>query len=374
MTTAAAVTATPYRAVFCDLRSDQVIDILPLRDVTFDDYFGKPGSLTGTVPLPDAAIAARARTAVAEGRTAVYLERGGALWWGGVVWTSTLDSTDRGVLTLNVQAATFDSYANRRIIRATTPAYRGWDQLELARELWRLLQAAGGGDIGVSYGDEVSGVPRDAQWQDGDETVHYDAITQLAALDNGFEHHIDVYRDPVAAGRVRRLRLGSPKIITSATDLVLDMPGSVLAYSFPRDATRGGTTARVRGASVDADQDQESRPLCSTEQVAGDLLAAGYPRIDLTADYSSVTDPAALESLAAALLAEARGPVVVPEITIRLDDLVPPSLLGRTVRVRVRDDWYAEGLDVRYRVVGLKVSPPQRGRPDTAELYLEEVS
>ncbi|WP_328915504.1 MULTISPECIES: hypothetical protein [unclassified Streptomyces] len=361
---------TPYRAIFCDLRTDRVFDILPLRDVSLDDYIGKPGSLTGTVPVPDRAIAARARR-IAEGRTSVYLERGGDLWWGGVIWTSTLESTDRGVLTLGIQAATFDSYANRRIIR-TDLTYTGKEQLELARELWRHLQATAGGDIGVSYGTETSDVLRDVSWRDGDETVYYDALDQLAALDGGFEHHISVFRSP-AGERVRQLRLGSPKITTGTTDLVLDMPGSILAYSFPRDATRGGTTARARGDSVNENQAEESRPLYSSEHVAQPLIDAGFPRVDLTADYSSITDIPSLESLAAAELATAQGAVVIPEITIRLDDLVPPALLGRTVRLRITDDWYVEGLDTRYRIIGAKVTPPQRGRPDTADLYLEEV-
>ncbi|MFD8995651.1 hypothetical protein ACFVZS_13085, partial [Streptomyces abikoensis] len=51
-----------YRALFCDLRSDQVVDALPLTGVEFDDYIGKTGSLRATVPLPDRALAQRARS------------------------------------------------------------------------------------------------------------------------------------------------------------------------------------------------------------------------------------------------------------------------------------------------------------------------
>lgn len=359
---------TPYRAIFCDLRTDQTLDILPLQDVTLDDYIGKPGSLTGTIPLPDRAIAARAAR-IQEGRTAVYLQRGGDLWWGGVVWTSTLDSTDRGVVTLGIQAATFDSYANRRIIREDI-AYSAAEQLDVVRDLWNRMQGYEGGDIGVSMGTETSGQTRTVSYENGDETVYYDAIDQLATLDDGFESYISVYRDPATSERVRRLRLGSPKISTGVSDLVLDMPGSILAYSFPRDATRGGTTAVARGATVNENQAEQSRPLISSEQVSG-LIGEGYPRIDLTADYTSVTDTGTLDSLATALLAQAEGSVVIPAITVRLDDLVPPSLLGRSVRIRITDVWYADGFVSRYRIIGHKVSPPQRGRPDTADLYLE---
>ncbi|MFI6286869.1 hypothetical protein ACIBCM_19330 [Streptomyces sp. NPDC051018] len=361
---------TPYRAIFCDLLTDRTIDILPLRDVQFDDYIGKPGSLSGTVPVPDTALAARVRR-VEEGRTAVYLERGGDLWWGGIIWTSTLQSSERGVLTLGIQAATFDSYAGRRRIRKNL-SYASKSQFEVARELWRELQSGAGGDLRVQYGDEVSATRRTVSWRDGDETVYAEALDQLATLEGGFEHHIAVYRDPATGERIRQLRLGSPVIRTGSTDLVLDRPGAILSYSFPRDATRGGTTARTRGASVNNNQAAESRPLVSAERVADDLIAGGWPRIDLSSDHNEVTSTATLNSLAAAELARARGAVVIPEITIRLGGVVPPSLLGRSTRIRITDEWHPEGLDARYRIIGVKVSPPQRGRPDTAELYLEE--
>ncbi|MER6527684.1 hypothetical protein [Streptomyces sp. NPDC001508] len=372
---------TPYRAIFCDLRTDSTLDILPLRDVTVDDYIGKAGSLSGTVPVPNAAIAARVRR-IEEGRTAVYLQRGTDLWWGGIVWTSTLQSDEQGVLTLGIQAATFESYAGRRLIRATTPAYdpdyrlapQG-DQLDIARALWKDLQTGlPGGDIGVSYGDETSGVTRSVSYRDGDETAYLDALDALAALEHGFEHHISVYTDPANGARVRRLRLGSPTITTGTTDLVLDRPGTILSYSFPRDATRGGTTARARGASTNADQASESRPLCSTVAVATELIErAGYPRIDLTSDHNDITDEGTLTALARTELAAAGGAVVIPEISVTLDDLVPTALLGRTARIRITDEWFTEGLDARYRIIGVKVSPAQRGHPDTAQLYLEEV-
>ncbi|WP_327184592.1 hypothetical protein [Streptomyces sp. NBC_01334] len=377
-------TTTPYRAIFCDLRTDDTIDILPLRDVTVDDYIGKAGSLSGTVPVPNAQVAARVRR-IEEGRTAVYLQRGNDLWWGGIIWTSTLQSDDRGVLTLGIQAATFESYAGRRRIRQDLTFSGSDDQLEVARRLWRHLQTGElvddgtpplptGGDIGVTFGQELSGVRRSVSYRDGDETVYLEAIDALAALENGFEHYIAVYRDPVTGTRVRRLRLGSPKITTGSTDLVMDRPGTILSYTFPRDATRGGTTARARGATDNTNQAVESRPLFADADIPDGeaLIKVGYPRIDLASDHNDIASTTILRSLANAELAEGTGAVVIPEISVRLDDLVPSALLGRTVRLRITDEWWTEGLDARYRIIGVKVSPAQRGRPDTAELYLED--
>ncbi|WP_225802508.1 hypothetical protein [Streptomyces sp. NK15101] len=371
---------TPYRAIFCDLLTDQTLDILPLRDVSFDDYIGKAGSLSGTIPIPDKAIADRVKK-VREGRTSVYLERGGDLWWGGIVWTSTLQSSGRGVLTLGIQAATFDSYAGRRRIRTDITYDTPTDQVEIARRLWRELDVQTYPDapegeeprrLGITFGDEVPKFKKTASWRKGDETVYLEALDQLAATENGFEHQIMVYRDPVTGRRIRQLRLGEPKIVTGATDLVFDRPGVILSYSFPYDATRGGTTALARGASTNANAAAESRPIFSAQQYASDLLVEGWPLIDLSSDHNEITDPLALDSVAATELAQARGAVVIPSISIHLGGIVPPALLGRVARIRITDEWYSQGLDARYRIIGTKITPPERGRPDTAELYLEE--
>ncbi|MCX5392544.1 hypothetical protein [Streptomyces sp. NBC_00094] len=360
---------TPYRAIFCDLTSDQTIDILPLRDVQFDDFIGKAGSLSGTIPIPDKAIADRVKK-VREGRTTVYLERDGDLWWGGIVWTTTLQSSGRGVLTLSLQAATFDSYASRRRIRSKIEYNQPTDQLAIARGLWTELTKEDA--FTVEFGEETSTTKRTAAWRNGDETVYLEALDQLAALQDGFEHQIMVYRDPVSGKRIRQLRLGAPQIRTGATDLVFDRPGTILSYSFPWDATRGGTTAVARGASTNSNAAAESRPLVSTQQIATDLIADGWPLIDLSSDHNEITDQLTLDQVAATELAQAGGAVVIPAISIHLGGIVPPALLGRTARIRITDEWYSNGLDARYRIIGVKVTPPERGRPDTAELYLEE--
>ncbi len=368
---------TPYRAVFCDLLTDLTLDILPLRDVSFEDYIGRAGSLSGTIPLPDRAMADRAHK-IKPGRTAVYLERGGFLWWGGIVWTTSLQSSDRGVMTLGVQASTFDSYASRRRIR-TDHKYTQVEQFTIARALWKDL-SAGLGESGIEVGEgENTGnpVPRTVSWRLGDETVYQEALDQLAALKGGeeagsktgFEYQILVYRDPSDGRRVRQLRLGSPKIHTGATDILFDRPGTILSYSFPDDATRGGTTALARGASGNTNAAAESRPTLSA--VYAPDWGREWPQLDVSVDHNDVTDRATLDKLAQAALHEAQGSVQIPEISIRVSDIVPSTLLGRTARIRITDEWHPTGLDTRFRIVGVKVRPAERGRPDTAELTLE---
>ncbi|MGW6459288.1 hypothetical protein ACWF94_25745 [Streptomyces sp. NPDC055078] len=354
-----------YRAVFADLRSDSAIDVLPLQGIEYDDYLGKPGSLSATLPIPDRRMAERVHQLV-EGRTAVYLERDGHVCWGGILWTLTPAMDEQGRVTVALQAATFDSYAGRRRIRRDL-VFTNTDELAIVRALWDYMQGTPGGDIRVGHAQDRPGAERTVTYRDGDETLVEEAINELAGIEPGFEYLVSVHRDPATGLRVKRLLFGSPRIRIGEGTTVLDLPGDILSYSFPRDATRGGTTARARGGTPGS----ASRPVISDEQVAQDLIDGGYPRLDTTSDHSSINDKPVLNAIARADLAALRGPVVIPSVRIRLSAATTPSLLGTTVRLRIRDVWFSEGLDAAYRVIGIRVAPPERGRAETADLYLE---
>ncbi|MFF9900031.1 hypothetical protein [Streptomyces longispororuber] len=356
---------SPYLAYFADLRTDTPIDVLPLQGLEFDDYIGKPGSLSAALPVPNRRMAARVREIV-EGRTAVYLERGGQVCWGGIVWTLTPAMDEQGLVTVALQAATFDSYAARRRIRRTL-AFTATDDVTIVRRLWEHIQEAPGGDIGVGYAPAPPGTPRTVTYHDGEETLVEEAVAQLAATDPGFEYLVSVHRDPATGARAKRLLFGVPRLDLGEGTTVLDLPGDVLTYSFPRDATRGGTTARARGGAPEG----AAGPVVSDEHVARALIEGGFPRLDTTSDHGNVTDKATLNALARAELAALGGPVVIPAVRVRLDADTTPLLLGTTVRLRIHDVWFSPGLDAAYRVVGVKVTAPERGRAESAELFLE---
>jgi hypothetical protein len=361
--------ASPYRLLVCDLRSDQLLDALPIQGVSFDDYIGKTGSLRGTVPIPNRQLADRARRALVAGRTALWVERGRDLWWGGILWAPALVSNDRGFLSLEVQASGWESYLGRRMLYDTQTA-TGVDQFDIVRGLVDYAQNTAGGDIGITYDPDTSGVLRDRTFSRYDLPWIGDLINQLAAVEDGFEWRIASFRDGNGR-RVKRLRLGHPVIRAGAADIVLDHPGPVLSYRFPTDASSKANAWQSRGASVNSNQAAESYPLTSPLLIADDDIEAGWPRLDGSSDYSTVETQSVLDAHARADAAAAVNPITIPEITVRLDGRITPALLGATVRLRIRDLWHPDTLDARYRVVGMAVQPPERGRPETAQLYLE---
>ncbi|MEF3114481.1 hypothetical protein [Streptomyces chrestomyceticus] len=358
-----------YRALFCDLRSDQLLDVLPLQGVSLDDYIGKTGTASGTIPIANAELAERVRAAVVPGRTALWIERGREIWWGGIVWTASLQSSTRGFLSMQVQAGTFDSYLDHRLLMDSLES-RGVDQYDIVRSLLDYVQNTPGGDIGITYDGAPSGVTRDRSYSRYDLPKIRDLITQLAATENGFEWRIAAYRDPASGRRVKQLQLGSP-IRTGTSEILLDHPGPVLSYTWPVDATVQANGWQSRGATDNHNQAAASYPIMSKPLVADEDIAAGWPRLDGSSDYSTVITQTVLDAHARADHTRARVPLTIPEITVRVDGTITPAMLGGTIRLRVRDLWWSETLDRRYRVVGLAITPPERGRAETARLYLE---
>ncbi|QAX92780.1 minor tail protein [Streptomyces phage Austintatious] len=362
-----------YRVVLCDLRSDQVLDILPAQGLKLDDYIGKTGGAQFSIPVTDATMARRAREAVIPARTAVWIERAGEVWWGGIVWTREITPPSRGRPgALAVQAATFDSYLAHRLLSAGWTG-TGVDQFDIARQIVDWVQSTDGGDIGIELDwSQTSGVLRDRTYSRYDLPVVRDVLDQLAGTENGFEWRIRTYRD-ADGRRVKGLQLGYPIIRSSRTELVLSSPGPVIDYRMPEDGTARATHWHSRGASINRNQTEPSYPLMSAPvAVDGAVTPGGWPRLDGTSDYTSVEKQATLDAHARADLARAWTTTQVPTVSVRLDGSgISPGLLGSTIRLRIRDEWHPEGLDARYRLIGLATTPAERGRPETADLLLE---
>lgn len=359
-----------YRILLCDLLTDRLIDSLPVQGLSIDDFIGKTGRLTGTVPLANEAIADRARRALIPGRTALWVERGREICWGGILWTLNLAADSRGRLGAQIQAGGWESYLYRRLLLDSMTG-EDIDQAQIVRDLIDYAQAMPGGDIGITYDTAQHGVLRDRTYLRYDHARIGDLIDDLAAAEDGFEWRIASYRDSTGR-RVKNLELGHPVLRTGASDLVLTHPGPIVSYVWPTDATTLATGWQARGASTNRNQAAQSVPLLSPVLIDTAAIEGGWPRLDGSSDHTTVERQSTLDAHARVGALAARAPVTIPEITVRLaDGVVSPALLGATVRIRIRDLWHPDTLDARYRVVGMSITPPERGRDETARLYLE---
>ncbi|MFG3244610.1 poly-gamma-glutamate hydrolase family protein [Streptomyces sp. NPDC048157] len=368
---AEAVTPSLYRVEVTDLLTDTLIDVLPVAGLTFDDYIGRSGSLSGTVLVPDADYAARARAALIPGRTAIWVRRGSDVWWGGILWTATPAASPRDVFTVDIQAGTFDTYLDHRTIFKTLESTQR-DSAAVARSLIAYTRDDANGDIGFRLdGTQKSGTLVDSFVSRFDQRRVKEVLDEMANAENGFEWRVNCFIDGATGERVKAVQFGFPKIYSGATDIMLTSPGNILSYEFPSDATGTANVWQARGGSSNGNPALDSTPTLSAVMASVPEMAGGWPRLDGTSDYPDISREPVLDSRARADLERARTPVVIPSLTVVLDGQITPALLGGTVRLRIRDAWFSSGLDARYRVVGMRVTPLDRSGPEGAEIYLE---
>lgn len=354
-----------YRIRFADTLTDANLDELDLTGVSLEARISAAGTMSGAIPLArgDRSVARRLAAIKSSGGSAVYVYRNGSLWWDGLLWTKSPASDETGKPSVALEAGTVESYLDRVKLLTDLPAMPGVDQLAIARSLVDHMQADPYANLGITYdASQVSGIIRDrVVYQAAARPAYGQMLGDLASLDQGFEYRISTITDPVTNARTRQLRLGYP-MITSAVVHDLAKPGAILSYQFSEDGSRGGTYLVAQGGSVSS--------AVHTDAVA---LALGYPRLDATTSYSGITDVAVLNAHAASDLARARVPVLVPQVRIRLDGApdISPAALGDTVRLTIEaDEYFDEDTVLTYRLVGLTVTPPERGVPETADLIL----
>ncbi|MFD8318592.1 hypothetical protein [Kitasatospora purpeofusca] len=370
--------AVSYRLRVCDLVTDRHLGWLTPSALSWDDYIGKTGSLTGTLPIPDTAAGARARELLQGGRTMVYLERSTAFArrtvWGGILWAPTPRRDARGNYSYELRAGGLEGVLRQKRILFDDLAYTATDQLAIARGLVAYAQAQPGGDLRIETDPaQMSGVLRDRDWIRHDHHYLGDLLDKLAAVEQGFEWRIQCFADDTGA-RHRALRLGYPTITVGAGgregDLVLSGSGTVGPYSLPQDASSMANAWQSRGASVGSDLGGSQLPLLSPLLTSPEDWAAGWPRLDGSSDYSSVSTQDVLDEHAAADLARARRPTSVPSVSYTSTDVGQPEL-GQTVRLKLRDVLHPDDSEVRYRAVGMRVQVAERGRAETTDLFLE---
>jgi hypothetical protein len=356
---------TDYRVKFADTLTDVVRDEFPLTAPAFDVRISGAGELQGTVPIVrgDYSLGRRLQAIKSCGGSAVYVYRDGALWWDGLLWTIDRAKDGQGTPSMSISAGTAESYLDHTKLLTDLPPVLAADQLAIAGSFIDHLQADPYANLRITYdAGQTSGVIRDrVAYQAAARPTYGQMLGDLANLDNGFEYLIRTLTDPTTGARTRRMRLGYP-VISSATVHTLTEPGgAILSYSFSQDGSRGATYLTAQGNSASSS--------AHTDLAA---LAAGYPRTDLTTNYPNITDTTVLEAHAAADLARARVPVLIPQVKIRLDGApdITPDALGDYIRLNIVDEHFPDGIALTYRLVGMKVTPEQRGIPESADLVL----
>jgi hypothetical protein len=226
--------ATGWRYVFHDLRTNTELATLPLVGVSYSDVLSGVGSLGGALVLTDPELRARDPwAATAPRRTAVYVEFGDHVEFGGIIWGRKRAHTFPG---MTLVAASFESYLAHQLLRRD----RAFSQATAATMVASVIaeaQALFGANIGIAVQNVTGGgARRDREWLVADAKNILALTSSFAETDTPIEFHVYCYRD--SAGVMRRtLQLGEPQLgrTAAASGLAFAYPGSLLSWTDSED-------------------------------------------------------------------------------------------------------------------------------------------
>ena len=360
-----------YRVVFADLLTDQVLLSEPNVDgLQYGRKISEPEAFSGSIAVTEQN--AELLRSILPQRTAVYVYFNLDVMVGGVLWDVAPKWSKRGSggsEQWSFSGSTFESYLNQVVISEDIGALLQIDQLEIARSLVQHMQADPQADIGITLDGQESGVLRDrTQYLATGNKSYGEALKQLGEVENGFEWTIDVTRDSGTGHHVKYLRFGYPTLGSESAVHVLERDD---LEEWSTTGVSVGTRYRARGGTPQGNGTTEQQPCISAVYPDTEKLDAGWPRIDVVNDYSTVTGDDNLNALASRDLTAARKSRAIPQVAINLaHSMLRPQAIGETVRIR-HDTLLNGKTDDRYRLIGMQVTATQRGQPGNAKLTLE---
>lgn len=372
-----------YSYRFANLLSDSDVAELELSNVKFDRRIIVPSAFSATVVVTNNDIASQVRKIVPV-KTVVHVYRDADIWGTYIIWSMRVRSSSRGPVTVELQGASLESWFEHRIIDADI-TFEGEDQFDIARALVENAQIGwfpypGWANLSIIADENLSGVTRDRTYKLTEAAPVAQRLQELANVDNGFEYMINTYVDVDAGSRVRKLILAT-ELGSENSEFVYTYPGSISSYEVTYDGTEAGTAFWTRGDSFNDDVAAESEPLMlSAPVLADEWFESAFPHLDKVIDYQGVTELDTLTDYATWWRDNRAGIWAVPVIEINTTDMatiLSPSALGSYVQVTILDEFFGMGdtgphFSYSNRIVGIEVTVPQRGTPETMRFVIEQ--
>ena len=340
-----------YNYLLADLLTNQVLAELPLNGVSFGRRLGKAGPINFSFGLQRSGFSDEAILEATEpGRTAIYVDRDGALVYGGIVWSRTWQEQS---YSLQMYGESFESFLYREDIRNTLD-YVNVDQRNIGIDLVNKMQAYPYRDIGIIVPDAYStpNILRSTTFADYEAWTFGKAMDYMKDYAAGFDYTIDVrYGTDGQPEKVMYIDdlLGQSE---TNTQLAFDYPGNVKNYWWPESASKGATTIHGMGAG-------EGSAMARTVVTDQPKLDAGYPELVSFYSNKDVTVQATLDSKSVSQLAQYPMPFGVP--TFETNPNIEPQFgsyqLGDYARVSIESVRFPEGKVFRTRVIGWDVTP-----------------
>lgn len=373
-----------YSYRFASLLSDSDIAEIELSNVRFDRRIIQPGAFQATAVVTNLNIAEQVKKII-PARTIVHVYRDADIWGTYIIWSVRVRSSNRGPVTVDISGSSLESWFYRRLLDVDLD-FTGDDQFEIARTLVEQAQIGwfpyvDSANLNIMTSSNNSGVLRDRSYRLTEAASVGQRLEELANVDNGFEYFISTYVDSDTNMRVRKFVMAK-QLGSDISESVFSYPGSILSYEIDYDANEAATAFWARGDTISDDVTSASEPLMTESPVlAGDYLENAFPHLDKVVNYSTVIVLDTLVRYATWWRDNRSGVFAVPVIEINTTDvptIITPTTLGSYGQFTILDEYFGlsgENLpqfSYRNRIVGIEVTPPQRGSAEKIRLVVEQ--
>ncbi|WP_290630512.1 hypothetical protein [Aquisalimonas sp.] len=354
----------PYRYLFATMIGDRTIAEVPLRDVSYGWGLNGPTDWTAKLPLSAELIrTVDPQAATTPAAVALWIERDGELAYGGPLWARRYRSASGE---LDLGGSDWLSYFDHRYLSANRN-YGGMTSAAIVEDLVDYLASfTGWPGIDLDLSRAVGTPTADADLRyDASELREVGRILSELSDAGGFDYGLET--GWTGNRRAKRLALYYPERGRRFTDtrLVLEHPGSIIAYTEPEDGTDVATDLFVLGAGEGSEAIRARR---TREQAHTD----GYPRLNRSWSYTDLTSQSEVDRLADTAEATYSRPTV--DVDLEVDPDAVPHLgaytPGDEVEYRIEDLRHPRGFAARQRIASIEVSPPQDDSPERVTLKL----
>lgn len=368
------MTAPIYRYEVADLRTGYVLGDLPLDGVKYSKKLNDSGTFSGSFTVESRL---RKKRMVEDpydwtmpAKRCITAYRDERPVWGGVIWTSSYDSSN-GVV--QIGAGDYWSYFDHRLVlpvlalvggtapsadyvATRTVGFINTEQLQLSRDLVALAQAHTGGDIGIEMDATLfSGVYRDRTYDGYELTSVGQALRNLANVKDGPDLLFDVVGLDDQGRPIRQLLQGEPLLGVAGSPHVFEYGANLVSYTWPRDGT-----GMISREFATGDGTAEGTPIAVSEDATiYGPERGGYPLLESEHQWSGVSELDTLQGHADSKQSISQTPLATPHFTVRgsMSPAVGEWAIGDDALAIIEDDFFPRGMEATVRIVAAEVTP-----------------
>ena len=367
-----------------------VIAELPFTRVNFTSQLSTVGTFTGELLLSGIdASTLNVDAGTTPGKVALYVFKGSAIYWSGIIWNREWDSSTQ-ILKITAQEM-ISYYQHRRISGFTSSSfynanaggtgigglvYTAQDPITILSDILTGANAISHGNIGIlEYGSSSSGGSVTRTYFDFEMKSVYQAWKDLSTSSTFFDFNISSQQ--TSSGIVNQLFVyslttGATYSASSVSSINLQFPGNLVSYNYVEDGSR--VANRVWGVGYGANQNRLITPYYDTDKLG---TGKTWPLLEDTVNAIDVINLNLLNAITSGKLAAISYPPTTIQAVIPsyIDPTYDKYNLGDQVKLMITDDRFPSpssgtpGLSAIYRIIGIDTEPGEDG-PDRITLTL----